>query len=200
MTDSPFDDAVRFYQPSIDLGPDPATERQRYSKPPLHWQALRFVAAGMVVASTLVFFRGAAAGTELRHAAPTPGPTIGDIGETMRRLDELKSAPALPGIEAPNVKAFTGAKRVLKVLGVGGGPLPERVVPDASGGISFLFFAGEPLPGGARPRYAALTSTNEGQITALTHDRVAGATETWLAQSTAAQKTALRRIQAFLDL
>lgn len=195
MRENPFYDATDFFNPDIDIVPLlPAEQRQRYSKPPL---LMRWIAAGMLAASTLVFMRADAAATEVRSVVPPRTPPTG-LMETAQRLDDLNRAPAWPGIEAPNPLAFKGAKKILKAIEAGGGPIPERVVPDAAGGISFLFFAGTPLSGGARPRYAAVTATNEGRISAVTHDRVAGLTETRSAQNAVAQRAALRRIHEFL--
>lgn len=201
MSQTPFYDAAVFFNPDIDIVPLPASERrQPYSKPPLHWPlAMRWMAAGVLAASAFVFFRADASSTEVRSVVPPSTPPTG-LMETSQRLDYLTSAPAWSGIEAPNPIAFKGARQILKALEAGGGPIPERVVPDASGGISFLFFSGTPLTGGARPRYAAITAANDGRISAVTHDRVAGVTETRSAQNAAAQRAAIRRIQKFLHI
>ncbi len=70
----------------------------------------------------------------------------------------------------PNEESIRVAGKILDVLDEI--PLiPRRVVPDAEGGVSIYFFGGKTLSGGAQQRYASISSSNEGEIVALVHDR-----------------------------
>ncbi len=71
---------------------------------------------------------------------------------------------------APNATSLSAATNILDALDQ---TLlsPERVVPDAEGGVAIYFFGGKTLPGGARQQYASLSASNDGEIVALVHDR-----------------------------
>src|SRR5712691_4240600 len=99
MTETLFDDAKAFFEPSIELRLATAVERrQRYS-----WPTPRWIRAGLLAASTLVFLGGDASATDLPRAARTPPrPPGGATMETRRLLEELQSSRTPPGIEAPN--------------------------------------------------------------------------------------------------
>lgn len=70
----------------------------------------------------------------------------------------------------PNETAFRHAEEILGVLD-DSLLSPERVVPNAEGGVSIYFFGASTLPGGARRRYASISCSNDGEVVALTHDR-----------------------------
>jgi hypothetical protein len=71
---------------------------------------------------------------------------------------------------APNTTSIRAAANILDALDE---TLlsPERVVPDAEGGVAMYFFGGKTLPGGARQQYASISASNDGEIVALVHNR-----------------------------
>lgn len=127
-----------------------------------------------------------------RHGwAPKPKPT----SEARNQIEGLRQLQ--PGWNdaspVPNQTALWLAERVLDVLDETCFP-PSNVVPDAEGGVS-IYFSGMPH---APLHYASLSCSNEGEVVALTHDRV-GEPRVWnVGTDRSETKTAVERIRTFL--
>ena len=115
-------------------------------------------------------------------ASPSqPHPTTPPAATTTlaERLDALALLPANwngHGAPAPSPAALARARRTLRAVAC---LVPDRVVPEADGGIGFYWFSATTLPDGAHTRYAWLALDNDGDATMLAQDRVSGATEAW---------------------
>lgn len=126
-----------------------------------------------------------------RHGLVAPPKPTSAARRQLARLAELR-----PGWNdtspVPNETAIWLAARVLDVLEELDVP-PSSVVPDAEGGVSIYFSRIE-----STERYASLSCSNEGDVVALTHDRVEEPCVWSVGTEFAETRAAVERIRAFL--
>lgn len=116
--------------------------------------------------------------------------------EARLQLDRLSKLQAgwNDASPVPNERTFVLAEHALDMLDEAGFA-PSSVVPDAEGGISVYFFG---AGADATRRYASVSCSNEGEVVALIHDKVAEPRAWNVGADRSEMRAAIERIRTFL--
>lgn len=120
------------------------------------------------------------------------------VGDKMlRRLVALEQMAADwngYGSPPPSPKAIDNARSVCQAASSVGGA-SDRIVASAEGGVALYWFGTERIDGGAHRRYGWIEAENDGELSALTADRLTDETESWVFSSQEAEQTVKRILE-----